>query len=156
MRRLLLKDKICLAIATLFGAGYLPLASGTGACIIAVFIFMFVKSEFYFLIITALSLALSYACSTRAEKIYNEKDCKKIVIDDFCGMLISLLFIPHDIKFIVIAFFLFRALDVVKIPPADTMEKFSGAKGIVGDDVVAGIYTNLILQILRLALKISS
>ena len=156
MKKLLLRDKICLAITTLFGVGYLPFASGTWACIVAVPIFLFVKNKIYFLIFTIVALILSYSFSSHAERLFGQKDCKKIVIDDFSGMLVSFLFIPYDFKFLIIGFFLFRALDCVKIPPADMLEKYKGAKGIVGDDVVAGLYTNLILHAVRLALKISS
>jgi phosphatidylglycerophosphatase A len=71
-------------------------------------------------------------------------------------MLVSLLFIPTDTRFAIAGFFLFRIFDAIKIPPADEVEKFKGAKGIVGDDLVAGIYANLMLHGLRLTLKIFS
>lgn len=87
--------------------------------------------------------------------MFGEKDSKKIVIDDFSGMLITMLFIPASLPFIFCGFFLFRALDMVKIPPANIIEKCHGAKGIVGDDIIAGIYANLILHLVRLALKIA-
>jgi phosphatidylglycerophosphatase A len=155
MKQLTLIDKICLTITSVCGVGYAPFASGTWACVVAVFVFVFIKSQFYFLIATAIAIILSYACSSRAERIYDEKDSKKIVIDDFSGMFITLLFMPRNAQFVIVAFFLFRALDLVKIPPANKLEKFPGAKGIVGDDVVAGIYANCILQLVKLTLKLS-
>lgn len=155
MKQLTLSDKICLTITSVCGVGYLPFASGTWACVVAVLVFALIKSQFYFLIAAAGAVVLSYACSSRAERIYGEKDSKKIVIDDFSGMMITLLFTPRNAQFIIVAFFLFRALDLVKIPPANKLEKFPGAKGIVGDDVVAGIYANCILQAVRVILKIS-
>ena len=149
-----LLDKISLAIATLFGVGFTPLCPGTASCVVAVLIFLLVESPIYILILTIFSVIISFPTSARAEKIFKIKDCKKIVIDDFSGMLITLTLIPKRIEFIISAFFLFRMLDMIKIPPANKIELISGAKGIVGDDLVAGIYSNLILQAVRLLLKI--
>jgi phosphatidylglycerophosphatase A len=149
MKRLSLRDKICVAITSLFGVGYVPLLQGTAASIVAVVVFIFLKNQSYYIIFTLISIILAFAFSSRAEKIFEEKDSKKIVIDDFAGMLITMLFIPHTPQFIFCGFFLFRALDMVKIPPADRIENCGGAAGVVGDDVVAGIYANLILQFVR-------
>ena len=132
------------------------LCPGTAACIVGVGVFLFIKVRLYFFIFTFVSLILSFLLSGRAERLFGEKDCKKIVIDDFSGMLISLLFVPRRIEFIIVAFFLFRAFDMLKVPPADKIEDLQGSRGIVGDDVVAGVYTNIILQVVRLLLKISS
>ncbi len=134
----------------MFGIGYTPLMPGTAACVVAMFVFILVKNTFLFVIVTIVSLIVAYALSGKAEKIFGEKDCKKIVIDDFAGMLITYLFIPHETRYIVIGFFLFRMFDMLKVPPADKLEKLSGSRGIVGDDVVAGIYANVILHIARM------
>ncbi|MDP2923661.1 MAG: phosphatidylglycerophosphatase A [Candidatus Omnitrophota bacterium] len=151
-----LSDKTCVAITTLFGIGYAPLLGGTLASIVAVVIFILIKNQLYFFIFTTISLILAFSLSDRAEKIFEEKDCKKIVIDDFSGMLVSLLFIPYDIKFIICGFLLFRMFDAFKIPPIDRIECLPGAKGVVGDDLAAGIFTLIILHVARLALKIAS
>ncbi len=150
-----MRDKICLMLATLFGVGFTPLCPGTAACVVAVLVFLLIKSPLYFLFFTLISLVVSFPLSTRAEKIFGQKDCKKIVIDDFSGMLVTFLFIPRDIRFVIAGFFLFRMLDMLKIPPADYMERYRGGRGIVGDDLVAGVYANLVLQAVRAALKIS-
>ena len=149
-----LLDKISLMLATLFGVGFTPLCPGTASCVVAVLIFLLIGNPVYFLILTIFSVIISFPVSARAEEIFKIKDCKKIVIDDFSGMLITLIFIPKRIEFIIPAFFLFRMLDMLKIPPANKIERIHGARGIVGDDLVAGIYSNLILQVVRLLLKI--
>ncbi|MFH1771719.1 MAG: phosphatidylglycerophosphatase A [Candidatus Omnitrophota bacterium] len=153
MKKWPIKDKACLAIATLFGIGYVPLCPGTASCVVAVGVYLIVPNPFYFLIITLFSTLLAFLVSTPAEKIFGKKDCSFIVIDDFSGMLITLLFIPRDIRFIIPAFFLFRMLDMFKIPPADKVELYPGARGIVGDDVVAGVYANVILHIVRILIR---
>lgn len=152
----MVRDKITLVLATLFGVGFISFCPGTAACIVAILVFLLIKNSFYFLFFTLISLIVSFPLSIRAEKIFGEKDCKIIVIDDFSGMLVTFLFIPHDIRFIVSGFFLFRLLDMLKIPPADKIEHLGGGQGIVGDDLIAGIYANLILQAVRLLMKIFS
>lgn len=156
MKNIPRSDKICLMITTLFGVGYTPLMPGTAASLAAVIIFLIVKSNLWFFLITVGSLIFAFSLSGDAERILKQKDSKRIVIDDFAGMLITYLFIPHDIRFIVCGFFLFRMLDILKIPPANKIEKCKGALGVVGDDVVAGLYANIILQLARVLLKITS
>ena len=63
-------------------------------------------------------------------------------------MFISLLFVPKEISWYVIAFFLFRLFDIVKPPPARGAEKLKGGWGVTLDDVIAGIYANVSLHII--------
>jgi phosphatidylglycerophosphatase A len=83
-----------------------------------------------------------------AEKIYKRKDAGMIVIDEACGMLLALFFVPSSIFSVVLGFFIFRILDILKPPPAKRLEKLAGAHGVMLDDIVAAIYTNLILQLI--------
>ncbi len=150
------KEGIVLFTASLAGLGYLPFLEGTWASLAGVFFFFSLKDRNIFFIFSLILSSLAFLVSGRAERILKEKDAKKIVIDDFSGMLVALLYLPHDFVFVGLAFFLFRALDALKVPPSDIIEKKAGAIGVVGDDLCAGIYTNIILQALRLILKISS
>lgn len=145
----ILSDKTSLILATLFGIGYMPLCPGTASALVALLLFLLIKNQIIFFLLTIAVLIISFPAAEQAEKIFKVKDCKKIVIDDFLGMLITYLFIPHDIRFILAGFFLFRMFDMLKIPPADKIENLGGAKGIVGDDLVAGVYANIALQIVR-------
>lgn len=156
MNKKTLLDKINLAIATLFGVGYTPLCPGTASCVVAVAVFLLFGNPISFFIFTIITIVISFPTSSRAEELFGVKDCKNIVIDDFAGMLVTLIFIPKRIEFVVAAFFLFRMLDMLKIPPANKLERLKGAKGIVGDDLVAGIYANLILQAVIIILNIFS
>jgi len=148
--------KICISLATLLGLGFVPFLGGTVGSLAGVLLFLVLGNTFFFFITTMVILLLSFPISSFAETIFQKKDASEIIIDDFSGMLISLLFIPHQPKFITLAFILFRMFDFLKVFPANRIEKMKGGIGIVGDDVVAGIYTNLILQFLRYILKISS
>ena len=71
-----------------------------------------------------------------------------IVIDEACGMLLALVFVPMNLFSVILGFFIFRILDILKPPPAKRMEKLTGSLGVMFDDIVAAIYTNLILQII--------
>ncbi len=83
-----------------------------------------------------------------AEKIYGGKDAGMIVIDEACGILLSLFLVPFSLYSVILGFFLFRAMDVLKPPPAGRAEKLSGAAGVMLDDIVAALYTNIILQVI--------
>ncbi len=149
-----MRNKVILVLATLFGVGHVPLMPGTASCGVAVLVFLLIKNQLHFLVFILLTLITAFLVSGKAERIFGIKDCKKIVIDDFSGMLVAFLFLPRRIEFIICGFFLFRMLDMLKVPPADRIEKLSGAKGIVGDDLVAGIYSLLILQAVKLLLPL--
>ena len=80
--------------------------------------------------------------------MYKRKDAQMIVIDEACGMLLALFFVPMNMFAVILGFFIFRILDILKPPPAKRMEKLSGSMGIMFDDIVAAFYTNAILQII--------
>jgi phosphatidylglycerophosphatase A len=97
-------------------------------------------------------MILGLLSAGKAEKIFNRKDAGCIVIDEVSGMLLALIFIPYSIKLAIIAFVLFRILDGLKPYPAGLFQNLKGSLGIMSDDIVAGLYTNIILQVaLRLA-----
>ena len=83
-----------------------------------------------------------------AEKIYKRKDAGMIVIDEACGMLISLFFVPYSLFAVILGFLLFRIFDILKPWPARNMERLTGSLGVMFDAIVAALYTNLILQII--------
>ena len=68
-----------------------------------------------------------------------------VVIDELVGYLVSVAFLPHSIWIAVAGFFLFRAFDIVKPPPARRLERLPGGWGIVLDDVAAGVYCQLVM-----------
>jgi phosphatidylglycerophosphatase A len=88
-----------------------------------------------------------------AEKIYKRKDARMIVIDEACGMLLSLFSVPYSIFSVILGFFIFRILDILKPFPAKKMERLTGSMGVMFDDIVSAIYTNLILQVIFRILK---
>ncbi|HNW40101.1 MAG TPA: phosphatidylglycerophosphatase A [Candidatus Omnitrophota bacterium] len=136
--------------ATVFFIGYLPLMPGTFGSLAGVGLFYWSRG---FSWITYLGLILGVillglmVCG-RMEKLLNKKDPGCIVIDEVAGILVALSFMPLDFKIIFLGFLIFRILDTLKIYPAGRIQNRHGAVGVIGDDLIAGIYTNLILQII--------
>ncbi len=93
-----------------------------------------------------LSTIFSIAIASLAEPLMGH-DSRKIVIDEWAGMFISLLFVPYSWQMYVGAFVAFRAFDVVKIWPARQLESLPSGFGVTMDDVAAGIQTVLFVQI---------
>jgi phosphatidylglycerophosphatase A len=75
------------------------------------------------------------------------KDPRVVVIDEFVGQWVALLFLPRSVYVYLAAFVLFRILDIIKPFPAADMEDYEGGPGIMLDDLIAGIYTNMAIQI---------
>jgi len=138
-------------IASGFGTGFSPFASGTAGSMVGVAIFLLI-SELDMLSYFAITLAITVIgipVSSIAETIFGEKDSGKIVIDEIAGQLITYLplvgmsFAAEDKVFIILVLFgflLFRFFDIVKPPPARSFENIKGGVGVMMDDVVAGIY----------------
>jgi phosphatidylglycerophosphatase A len=140
-------------ISSCFYLGYLPFIPGTFASIGGVFLYYLIKDSIVlYIAFTSLIILLGFLLTSQAEKIFGQKDARCIVIDEVAGMLLSLMFIPYDIRLVIIAFVIFRILDATKPYPAGRLQELEGSLGIMADDIIAGLYTNIILQfILRLA-----
>ncbi len=103
------------------------------------------------LVMLFLVIGIGTICSHHAERLLDENDSRHIVIDEFAGYLLSMIFLPPTIAYLVAGFLLFRFFDILKPLPIRKIEKiFPGGLGIMADDLLAGIYTNLVLQAWRL------
>jgi phosphatidylglycerophosphatase A len=152
MTRLISKFFVKL-FSTFFYIGYLPFMPGTFGSLAGAIIFVLVKNSLPAqLALTLLILAAGFMVSAKAEKAFNKKDPPYIVIDEVAGMLVSLLFLPFDMRLVIAAFLLFRFMDILKPYPANRIQDLKGSLGVMGDDLAAGIYVNIILQVfIRLA-----
>jgi phosphatidylglycerophosphatase A len=136
-------------IATLGFIGYSPLAPGTLGSLAAFGVFVLLKpSPLAQAVILLIAIPVGIISSHAAERTLREKDSSHIVIDEVCGYFVSVLFLPFSITHALAAFFLFRIFDILKPFPIKKIENnFKGGLGVVSDDIMAGIYTNMILQI---------
>jgi phosphatidylglycerophosphatase A len=136
-------------ITTFFFVGYLPLIPGTFASLAALAVFFAVHNHpaIYLAVIIGLLVAGFVFCP-QAERVFKKKDPRAVVIDEVAGMLLSLLFVPYSRPVLIWGFFFFRLLDTLKPYPAGRLEHLHSGAGIMADDLVAGLYTNLLLQTL--------
>jgi phosphatidylglycerophosphatase A len=142
------RDQICKTIASVFYIGYLPVAPGTLGSLVALIPYYFLKDNPLALgIFILIIVLLGFLTSGRVERIFGEKDPGEIIIDEFSGMLISLYYLPSTMGYVVSGFILFRFFDIVKPKPIQSLEKLKGSFGIMSDDLIAGVYTNMLLQV---------
>lgn len=132
------------AVATGLYTGYFPVVPGSIGTIPAWIIawFWLGKSDIVLAAAVGITTVISVWASSEAEKFLGH-DAKKIVIDEWAGMFVSLLFLPYRLDVYIAAFVLFRFYDVVKPYPAGRCEKLPGGWGITFDDIFAGVYTNV-------------
>ena len=133
-----------------FYSGYSPFAPGTAGTAVGVLLYLFI-SRFSLTAYILFTIALFFAgvwLSTRAEIIFGKKDSGIIVIDEIEGFFITMLLLPKTATFIVLGFFLFRILDIIK--PFSGVQRLEGGLGVMIDDVIAAVIANILLQFLRI------
>ncbi|MEA1970510.1 MAG: phosphatidylglycerophosphatase A [Thermodesulfobacteriota bacterium] len=144
-------DRFIRIAATGLGSGLSPFAPGTAGTLVGILLYM-VFSRFswslYLLSVIAFSLFAVYV-SREAERIYNEKDPGRIVIDEIAGFQVTMFLVAPTVWHIFWGFIIFRIFDIIKPFPIRLCErKLPGGYGVVGDDIVAGIYGNILLLLL--------
>ena len=160
----MVKDRRSLAIwiATGLGSGYFPLAPGTaGSALGLALVFAFRQTS-----LTPLWLGVSLAAfagllffvgvwsAGKAEKVFGRVDPGQVVIDEVVGQIITFVVTPRVTWTGLLAgFILFRVFDIVKPFPARGAERIPGGWGIMMDDLVAGLYSLLVLVILGRFIK---
>jgi phosphatidylglycerophosphatase A len=145
------KQKAVMFLATGCFVGYIPFAPGTFGTGLGIPLSFFLsKIDLSFAILFTVVLILFAVWITgQAEKIIEQKDPGAIVIDEIVGFVITLIGLPFNLLTVIAGFLVFRGLDIFKPYPIRFFEKkLSGGTGVVMDDVVAGIFSNLILRIL--------
>ena len=150
---------LSIAITTLFGAGYIKYAPGTVGSIITVLIWYLINSTFgqiYFFGLFIILTVGSYYLIKKYLSVYDTKDPQEIIIDEFIGISVPLLFISSYQSYfeILLVFVSFRIFDIFKIYPVNKAETLDGPIGIILDDVIAGIYSLIILLIFQIIIKI--
>lgn len=142
---------------SVFGIGYIPRGGGTLASLVALIPAWFLAP--YPLILTAVILLLSASGvwgGSYAERHGWKHDDVRITLDEFCGMLLALLWLKFpssllgSILIFIMAFVSFRLLDIFKPPPLRQIERLPGGWGVMGDDLAAGLVTNGLMRLILL------
>lgn len=145
-----IREKGVVFLATGGYAGYIPGAPGTYGTLVAIPLCYLLSKlgPLHGILFLLLFTGLAVWVSGEAEKLVNRTDPGLIVIDEMAGFLVTLLFVPWSAKGVVIGFVLFRLMDIAKPFPIRRLEsRLHGGWGVVGDDILAGIYANVVLRV---------
>jgi len=139
-------------LATAGGAGYSPFAPGTAGSAVGVGIFLLTRHWplWWQAGLVALVSIVGVWASSVAAVHFQREDPGQVVIDEVAGQLVSLLATGAGVAGAIVSFFFFRVFDVIKPWPANRAERLPGGWGIMTDDLVAGVYANLVLLVLML------
>ena len=152
--------KFNLLFLTLFNIGKIKNAPGTAASFITCLLFLLLINIFNISIIFLFTLAIfaySFVAINNSFDEFSSNDPQEIVIDEFVGQMLPLLAIPiyetlyllPKMYYCIPAFLLFRLFDILKPYPVSYVDKnVKGAIGIMLDDILAGIYTIIILVVI--------
>ena len=139
---------VAIALATVFGVGYVPFAPGTFGSAAGLLLWWLVPATPLAqgaAIITTFVVG-SWSGSV-AERYFGKTDPRHVVIDEVMGMLVTLFLVPVGWRGAVGGFLLFRLFDVVKPWPSNRLERLHGGVGVMADDGMAAIYANLALRL---------
>lgn len=146
-------DRVLLFIGSMAYIGFVPIASGTVtvavwgfplAILLRAVLKLGIPAMVSFIAVFTL---FSIWVAGEADRVLNEKDSKRNVIDELPGFLIALVGLPLSWPVLITAFFIERAIDIAKVWPANWIERrLPRGWGVVLDDVMAGIYTLAILH----------
>lgn len=142
-------------IATVFGIGNLRPGPGTWGSLAAVLIWFglsrAIPPQFQPAVLAGLVVlivAIGIPAATAIARSAKSKDPQSVVIDEVAGQWIALLFVPVAWKALLAGFILFRGFDILKPPPVRQLERLPEGTGIVVDDVGAGVYALIVMQLL--------
>ena len=160
------QDRVALVIATC-GVGYIPLIPATWASAVTAGVYWillrspllqlrpsWLSPELFRLNCLGLAIitftVLGIWAATRVEKLIGRKDPKPVVVDEVVGQLVTFILVPYSASLvvIVIAFFMFRACDILKPYPARRLEHLRGGFGVMADDILAGAYGAVLMGLI--------
>ncbi len=142
-------------VATFFGAGRLKPAPGTWGSLAATLLWWLLASHLpgsaripAIVALIVIAFAIGIPAATLEARGCGKKDPSHVVIDEVAGQLVTLIACPIMWQALLAGFILFRAFDIVKPPPVRRLESLPEGTGIVVDDLGAGIYALIVLQLL--------
>src|SRR3989338_31830 len=137
-------NRLVRLLASFFYLGYLPDPGTFGSLAGLLIAWVFYGSlPALFFVLTVLGLLV---CRP-AVNVFKSKDPQHFVLDEVCGMMLSVLWLPHSIIYFAGGFLLFRFFDILKPGPIRWLENRKNPMSIMWDDLAAGAVSNIILQI---------
>lgn len=143
-------------IATSLGVGYSPFAPGTCGALVGLGVYwlgfyldstgIFSFSQIHLIALVIIFTGLGILATNVLEPEWGH-DPQKIVMDETVGQWITLLFVPFHWKYMILALVLFRFFDILKPLGIKKLEKLPGGYGVMGDDILAGIYACIVMHI---------
>lgn len=137
-------NNVILLLASGFGLGYVPKGPGTVGSLFGLVLALVIPSNVYLYVVIGIGL-LGVWVANEAEKILEEHDSPIIVIDEIAGFLLASY--GWSGYYLILAFILFRILDVMKPEPLRSLQKLPGGLGIMTDDLLAGLLANLAVRL---------
>ena len=145
-----LTDRLAFALATAGGAGLAPVAPGTAGSLFAALLLWLIPFSTFSLGVTLICVTLAGIwAGGRIEHLSGRRDPGLIVIDEVAGMMLSVLTLPRTVGVLLVAFFCFRVLDIVKPFPARQAQSLRCGLGVMVDDLIAGGFTLFLLAASR-------
>ena len=146
-----------LLLATGFGIGLIPVAPGTFGSILGVILFLILTHLnlpiFWLSLIILILYFFSYLAVQSTLNAVKRSDPGEIVIDEVLGMMLVMMTIPPDPKWIFLAFILFRIFDIFMPWPINQVDsKLKNALGVMLDDFIAALYAGIIIVVIRFIL----
>lgn len=104
-----------------------------------------------FVVILGLVTAAGTWAAGICGRLWGDHDSRRIVVDEIGGMMVTLFSFPSEPAWLILGFFTFRFFDIFKPPPIRAIDQqWSSAGGVMADDLLAGVYANITLQVIRL------
>ena len=141
--------RLALAVGTVGGAGFFPIAPGTVGSAIGVAVYLLTArwpAAWQIGLLAAISLVGTWGATGTARALGRE-DPGPVIVDEVAGQLLTLLLTGVGVVGAIAGFFIFRILDIVKPWPARNFEALHGGVGIMADDLMAGVYGNILMWI---------
>lgn len=143
-------------LATVFGVGFVPFAPGTFGTLFAAALYLLLPQSLFagpgrfgYIIGLAMLSGVSVWLSGKAEQTLG-KDAPAIVIDEVCGFFLAAALLPKTLLIALYAFVLFRVFDIAKPFPINASQRLKGGWGVTVDDLIAGLYANILIRFLML------
>jgi phosphatidylglycerophosphatase A len=141
--------RLALLVATVAGAGYAPVAPGTVGSAVGIALYLATRTLSWqaqgALILSVTCIGL-WAAGVAAEH-FGREDPGQVVVDEVAGQLVTLFATGVGLRGALLGFFVFRVFDVLKPWPANRFERLPGGLGIMADDLMVGLYGNLVVVV---------